>query len=117
MIIAIDFDGTVHTGVYPHLGLPIIGAQRVIQSLHGRGHYIIVNTCRDGQNLVDAINFMLEHDIPFSRVNDNHPDNVSRYGSNARKIFADVYIDDRQVGGLPSWSKIEDYITTLEQDK
>lgn len=103
MIVSVDFDGTLCCDCYPAIGLPMPGAIEAMRTLHGQGHYIIVNTCREGQSLVEAINWMMGHGIPFARVNDNHPGNSSHYGWNSRKIFADVYIDDRNLGGFPGW--------------
>lgn len=113
MIIAVDFDGTLHTGEWPEIGYLTPGAVKAISKLKEDGHYIIINTSRDGKELIEAVNWLLLKGIPFDRVNDNHPANTLRYGSNSRKVFAHVYIDDRQVGGLPSWQDIYDYISTL----
>lgn len=114
MIIAVDFDGTLHMGKWPGIGLQMPDAVRTMQQLKADGHYIIINTARDGDRLIEAVNWMLEKGIPFDRVNDNHPMNTELYGSNSRKVYAHVYVDDRQVGGLPSWSEIYDYIAESE---
>ena len=53
---------------------------------------------------------MLEKGIPFDRVNDNHPDGIARHNNNSRKVYADVYVDDKQVGGLPMWQDVYKYI-------
>lgn len=116
MIIAIDFDGTLHMGKFPAIGIPVPGAIDMMRQLKADGHYLIINTARNGDDLLNAINWLLEQDIPFSRVNDNEPGNVAKYGSNSRKIYAHCYIDDRQVGGLPTWPKIYDYIASRERE-
>lgn len=110
MILAIDFDGTLHCGEYPEIGVPAPYAIEKMRKLKELGHYIIINTCRCDRHLIAAINWLLEKGIPFDRVNDNHPLESKKYGSNSRKIFADVYVDDRQVGGLPTWPYTFDYI-------
>ncbi len=115
MIIAVDFDGTVHIGVYPAIGAEAPYAGEMMRKLRTDGHYIIINTCRTGDMLVEAINWLLRHDIPFDRVNDNCPLGVEQYGSNSRKIHAHVYVDDRQVGGLPTWPEIYEWITAKQQ--
>ena len=115
MIIAIDFDGTISTGRYPAIDGLREGAKEAIMSLYTEGHYIIINTCRSGQQLLDAINFMLHEGIKFHRVNDNHPDESARYNNNSRKIFAHVYIDDKQIGALPPWDAIYYYITEMQR--
>lgn len=116
MIIAVDFDGTLHTGKWPSLGAPTPYMVETMQRLKADGHYIILWTCREGQQLTEAINWLLDHKIPFDRINDNNPDNVQKYGSNSRKIYAHLYIEDKQVGGLPMWRDIYDYATQLEAD-
>lgn len=103
MIISIDFDGTIVEDHYPDIGKLMPGAKESVRRLHENGNLIIINTCRDGQLLLEAINFLLEHDIPFDRVNDNLPRNTREYESNSRKVFADIYIDDRNLGGFPGW--------------
>ena len=115
MIIAIDFDGTISTGRYPAIDGLREGAKEAIMSLHIDKHFIIINTCRSGQQLLDAINFMLFEGIWIDRVNDNHPDESAKYNNNSRKIFAHVYIDDKQIGGLPPWESIYDYVTEIQR--
>ncbi|MEN6422284.1 MAG: hypothetical protein ABFD76_10090 [Smithella sp.] len=106
MIIAIDFDGTICFDAYPEIGCIQPYAAETINKLHAAGHYIIINTCREGNRLNEAINWLLEKGIRFNRVNDNHPAAMSKYGSNSRKIFADVVIDDRNLGGFPGWVQV-----------
>jgi uncharacterized HAD superfamily protein len=112
MIIAVDFDGTLHTGEYPNIGAPACDAIEVMQQLKADGHYLIIWTCRESVLLMDAINWLLENNIPFDRVNDHEPKNKAEYGGNTRKVYADLYIDDKQVGGLPLWKDIYKYTVT-----
>ena len=116
MIIAVDFDGTLHTGKWPDIGAEAPYAGEVMRKLKADGHYLIINTCRTGDMLLKAINWLLRHDIPFDRVNDNCPTGIEQYGNNSRKIHAHVYVDDKQVGGLPPWRDIYDYITEKQQE-
>lgn len=109
MIIAIDFDGTICLDRYPAIGPLAPNSKKVINQLHADGHYLIINTCRSGNELTEAINYLLENGIKFDRVNDNHPEMTAKYGA-TRKVFADVYIDDRNIGGLPMWLDIYDQI-------
>ncbi len=114
MIIAIDFDGTLHLGKFPNIGVPSPDAIKIMKQLKADGHYLIINTARSGDDLINAVNWLLEKDIPFDRINDNHPGNVEKYGSNSRKIYAHLYIDDRQVGGLPPWQEIYENACLVE---
>lgn len=117
MILAIDFDGTICIDKYPAIGAPVPYAIDTIQTLHQQGHYIIINTSRDGIRLLEAINWLLAHEIPFDRVNDNHPEVTAKYGSNARKIFADIYIEDRIIDGFPGWLQVYEKIKSQSHSK
>jgi len=116
MIIAVDFDGTLHTGEWPGIGTPAPCAPNVMRSLKDKGHYLIIWTCREGVLLTEAINWLLANDIPFHRVNDHEPENMAKYGGATRKVYAHLYIDDKQVGGLPPWVDILDYVENLESE-
>ncbi len=115
MIIAIDFDGTLCRGTYPNIGGPQPYAVEVMKKLSADGHYLIIWTCRHGELLTKAINWMLDQGIPFNRVNEHNPDNLAKYGGDARKIYAHVYIDDKNLGGLPTWPEIYESVTEMER--
>jgi len=116
MIIAIDFDGTLHTGAYPQIGAAAPYAKEYMCKLKEDGHYLILWTCRQGELLTEAVNWLLGAGIPFDRVNDHEPDNKAEYGGKTRKVYAHLYIDDKQVGGLPTWKEIYEYATELEAE-
>ena len=104
MIIAVDFDGTLCEDKHPAIGAPKAGAVEAMKRLNAEGHYLIVWTCRTDQLLLEAVNWLLEQGIPFDRINDHNPENLAKYGgSGGKKIFADVYVDDRNVGGFLGW--------------
>lgn len=117
MIIAVDFDGTIVRSNFP----AIVGEQpyagEVLRALHAQGHKIIIWTCRTGDQLLEAINWLLEHDIPFTRVNDHDPENVEKYGGEAgKKIYAHCYIDDKNIGGFPGWRQCQEMIQQMEDE-
>lgn len=116
MIIAIDFDGTICRGKYPAIDGLQPYAKETINRLFADGHYLIINTCRSGEQLLQAINWMLQQGISFHRVNDNHPEQTALYANNSRKIYAHLYIDDKNLGGFPGWLQAEEEIqlTVLE---
>lgn len=116
MIIGIDFDGTIARGTYPNIDGLMPYAKETIQALKEQGHYIIINTCRTGDNLLIAINYLLEMGIPFDRVNDNNPSNTRKYNSNSRKIYAHVYIDDKNLGGFSGWRDVLMEVYKLEKE-
>ena len=110
MIIAVDFDGTLHTGTWPAIGEPMPWAADTMRRLKADGHYLIIWSCREHAEQTAMVNWLLEHDIPFDRVNDHHPGTIARYGGDARKVLADIYIDDRNLGGLPDWNAIYELV-------
>ena len=103
MTIAVDFDGTIVYGDYPRIDSLQQFAKSTLQKWHDEGHYIIIWTCRCDSLLIEAINYLLENEVPFDRINDNRPEDIRKYGHNSRKINADVYIDDKNVGGFDGW--------------
>lgn len=114
MIIAVDFDGTIARSDYPEIHGEMPYAGEVIRRLHASGHYLILWTCRDGDRLLEAVNWLLERRIPFDRINCHHPENVRRYGKGGNKIYAHCYVDDKNVGGFPGWLEVERMIEEME---
>jgi len=105
MIIAVDFDGTIVEHRYPKIGRAFPFAFETLKTLQKNGHQIILWTYRTGQQLDDAVNFCHSKGIEFYAVNKNYPE--EEYDITIpRKIHADVYIDDRNLGGLPTWGEI-----------
>lgn len=109
-IIAIDFDGTICNSNFPEFGDPIDGAIYYINKLaEFKNLYIIIWTCR--HETVDAVSdWLLLHRIPFHNINKPCPQSIEKYGNDSRKIGAEVYVDDKQVGGLPHWRDIYKHI-------
>lgn len=116
MIIAIDFDGTIVRGKYPTIDGLQPYAKQVINGLILEGHYVIIWTCRAGDKLVDAVNYLLEQGIKFNRVNDHEPINVSQYSDSGPKIYAHCYIDDKNIFGFPGWKQCEKEIKRMEAE-
>jgi hypothetical protein len=107
-IISIDYDDTIVFAAYPEVGLIKPQAKDVINQLYNEGHTIIINTCRSGEHQDMAEEYLHNCGVLFHHINENHPDNIAQYDSDSRKIFADIYIDDKQLGGLPeSWIDID----------
>lgn len=105
-ILAIDFDGTIATDSFPEVGVLIKDADSIIRKLKQDGHDIIINTCRTGKYEGLAEYFLRENDIPFDFINSNLPRVIDFFRQDCRKISADFYIDNRNIGGLPSWKEI-----------
>jgi len=101
MIIVIDFDNTIAKETYPSIGYLFPLADEVIRRWFNEGHHIIINTCRTGRHEGAAVDFLLTKEIPFHYVNCNLPNAVEAYKMDCRKISGDLYIDDKQLNGLP----------------
>lgn len=96
-IIAIDFDGTLCEDKYPEIGAPIKEVIDYLKKRQENGDKLILWTCRIGEKLDAAVKWCQEYGLVFDTVNENHPDVLAWIGSDSRKIFADEYIDDRNV--------------------
>ncbi len=104
-IIAVDFDGTIVENAYPSIGKPLIFAFDTLKKLQSEGHQLILWTYRTGKPLKEAIDFCAVNGLQFYAVNKSYPEEV--YSENiSRKINADVFIDDRDVGGMKGWGEI-----------
>jgi ribonucleotide monophosphatase NagD (HAD superfamily) len=116
---AIDFDGTIVTdGVFPEIGTLLPHAKRVMEKIVQHGGRIAIWTCRSGFRQELVREWLIEHEIPFLTLNEPFPEVVQVYGETGRKIFADLYIDDRSLhaalhGGI-DWLEIEKFIFTEE---
>ena len=105
MIIAVDFDGTCVTERYPKVGDDMPGAVLTLRSLATREHKLLLWTCREGEKLEDAVNWFKEREIPLAGINETPlADDFRPQGG--RKVFANLYIDDKAFGGFPGWHKI-----------
>ena len=105
MKIAVDFDGTIVEHKYPQIGKEQLFAFETLKQLSKQKHQLILWTYRAGRELDEAVEYCRENGVEFFAVNKNYPE--EHYdGSISRKIDADVYIDDRNVGGFLGWSTI-----------
>lgn len=93
-IIAVDFDGTLFENKWPDIGEPIMEVIDYVKKEQAAGSRIILWTCRSGMELVNALYYCKKYGIVFDAVNKNLPEIVEKYGVDARKIYADVYVDD-----------------------
>lgn len=103
--IAVDFDGTIVEDEYPGIGKPQLFAFDTLKKLQEKGHRLILWTYRNGKALEEAVDFCNANGIQFYAVNKSFPEEEfdPKY---SRKINADLFIDDRNVGGLVSWGEI-----------
>ncbi len=123
MTIAVDFDGTIVEHKYPEIGREIPFATDTLRRLNADGHKLILWTVRTGALLDEAVAWCRKRGVEFYAVNQEHetdaPDTNKRF---SRKLRADIFIDDCNVGGLPDWGiiyelvnrriSLEDYLNT-----
>ncbi|MDR1436893.1 MAG: HAD family hydrolase [Candidatus Symbiothrix sp.] len=109
MIVAIDFEGTLHDGKYPVIGNPQPHAIAAMQKISNNGHRIIITTCRPIRMQDAMIKWLEENKIPYDTVNDNFPEIKAKF-DNPRKIYADIYIDNKNILGLPPWNLVYDLL-------
>lgn len=112
MIIAIDFDGTLVEHKYPAIGKEIPFAFETLRKLQQDRHRLILWTVREGHLLEEALAFCRERGVEFYAVNRDYPEEEK--GANrhySRKLKADLFIDDRNLGGLPDWGTIYEMIS------
>ena len=111
--IAVDFDGTIVEHDYPKIGKEKLFAFQTLKELEKLGVRLILWTFRTGKELEDAVNFCRLNGIEFYAVNKNYPEEIFDE-TVSRKIDADIYIDDKNVGGFPGWSGVWQILTPYE---
>ena len=107
MIIAVDFDGTIVDDRYPKIGAERPFATQTLRMLIQERHRLILWTVREGALLDEAVEWCRERGVEFYAINKDFPEeDVEKNRHFSRKIKADIWIDDRNVGGLPDWGTI-----------
>lgn len=109
MTIAVDFDGTIVEHRYPQIGKELPFAVSTLRQLQKEQPELrlILWTVREGELLRQAVEWCRQRGLEFFAVNSNYPEELpvtSDYS--CRKVTADLYIDDRNLGTLPSWPEI-----------
>lgn len=100
IIYGIDFDGTIVEEDFPNIGKPIERTVKFIKELQLRGHKWILITMREGDLLELAVGWLKAQGLTPNAINDNLPERKEKWGNNPRKVYADVYIDDHNAGGM-----------------
>lgn len=119
MTIAVDFDGTIVEHRYPKIGKELPFATQTLRMLIEDHHKLILWSVREGKLLEEAVEWCRERGIEFYAVNKDFPEeDLEKNQHFSRKLKADIWIDDRNIGGLPDWGTIYQMITerkTYEQ--
>lgn len=108
--IAVDFDGTIVEHKYPEIGKEILFAFETLKALQKKKHQLILWTFRYGKELEEAVEFCRMNGVEFYAVNKSYPEEVFDESQASRKIDADLFIDDRNVGGLMGWGEIYQWL-------
>lgn len=95
MVIAVDFDGTLCKEKWPDIGEPNVALIQWLIARQAKGDKIILWTCRVCDMLDHAVMWCLRHGLRFDAINANLPENIAKYGNDCRKVFADIYLDDK----------------------
>ena len=106
MIIAVDFDGTIVEHKYPEIGRELPFAIETLKKLQQERHRLILWSVREGKLLQEAVDFCRERGLEFYAVNSNYAEETLESNHYSRKLKADLFIDDRNLGGLPEWGMI-----------
>lgn len=94
-VIAIDFDGTCVTNEYPKLGKLLPNCVEILKKILEKKNKLVLLTQRDGKELTEAIKWFNDNKIKLYGINDNPQQNT---WNKSRKVYADIYIDDRNLG-------------------
>ncbi|QAR30335.1 hydrolase [Ornithobacterium rhinotracheale] len=105
-LIAIDFDGTIVDDAYPAVGRAKFFAFETLKKLQADGHRLILWTYRHGKELEEAVNFCKENGVEFYAVNNSFEGENFNPEKASRKLNADIFIDDRNLGGFPGWGEV-----------
>jgi hydroxymethylpyrimidine pyrophosphatase-like HAD family hydrolase len=115
MKIAVDFDGTIVEHRYPAIGEEKLFAFETLRQLQKLGHQLILWTFRHGKELDEAVEYCRKNGIEFYAVNKSYPEEQFDPSMASRKIDAEIYIDDRNVGGFLGWSEIWQILYPYDQ--
>lgn len=95
IIVAVDFDGILCQDKFPEIGEPNYDMVSFVRRLQDSGIETILWTSRVDDRLAEAIAWCEDRGLHFTSINDNTPSNKEQYGTNPRKVYADIYMDDR----------------------
>ena len=118
MTIAVDFDGTIVEHRYPEIGKERPFAVETLKRLINDRHRLILWSVREGKLLDDAVEWCRARGLEFYAVNKDFPEETTEHTQYSRKLKADLFIDDRNVGGIADWGVIYRMISenkTMEQ--
>lgn len=113
MVVAVDFDGTLCESKWPEIGREKSKVVRMVKEMQMHGDKIILWTCRSGELLEDAVIWCAERGLYFDAINENLPTLIEKYGSDSRKISADMYIDDKAISEMSAVARHEQVMSAV----
>lgn len=96
-VIGLDFDGTVVEDHFPNIGEPLPHAIRVLQRMCDAGMILVLWSCREDDELKDAIQFCANRGINVITPSEYDMMIKGPLHKCRRKVPADYYIDDRNI--------------------
>lgn len=96
-IIAVDFDGTLVEDKFPNIGAKRSHVWEKVKIAKEKGAKVILWTCRDGENLKNAVNYCKSEGLEFDAVNTNIKETKEMFNNDTRKVYANEYWDDKSV--------------------
>lgn len=94
VIIAVDFDGILCENEYPGIGKPHYEMIAFVMQMQDAGIETILWTSRVNDRLKEAVKWCEDRGLHFAAINANAPSNLAKFGTDPRKVFANLYIDD-----------------------
>ena len=73
----------------------------MIKGCQKSGDKIILWTCRTDDQLQEAVKWCASLNLFFDAINENIPEVQKQWGGDTRKVYADIYIDDKM--RFPVW--------------
>ena len=113
MYIAVDFDGTIVEHKFPHIDKEMPFATATLRRLQEDGHKVVLWSVREGKLLDEAVEWCAQHGVNLYAANKEFPEETIETRHYSRKLKADVFIDDRNLGGLPDWGRIYEMVNGI----
>lgn len=105
-IVAVDFDGTLVEDNFPEIGKPYMEMFNTMKYLRNNGVKVVLWTSRNFHKnrdlLEEAVQFCQSQGLEFDAINENIQEVQELTGEDTRKIYADLYIDDKSVSAVQS---------------
>ena len=112
-IIAVDFDGTLCENEWPGIGATKWETVQALIAARAAGARLILWTNRVGPRLAEAVEWCRQRELEFDAVNENLPEVLAAFVTDCRKVYADIYLDDR--AAQPSTAVLEQLWETARE--